>query len=253
MRERTGKLVDKSILVSGTIALLLNQNKTPVSWSTFVSEHSWVLILIVAVAGFFGAATPMEAIANRARADQRPKLQRQLLIGLGDFIRMADASVPDIHPLEDVGLHTWVIKRTLKNPIDGVLRRTGTYRLGGGRQTVGSFSPKKGVGVVGLCWKHNIDQAYNVESIAADLTDEAQFERQRQMDGDSVMNFSWQQFRQVSHRGAVFAAPVRTGGRFVGCISVDCSRGFNGLVERGIVHRLNTLTQSFDGRDLSIL
>lgn len=251
MRERTGKIIDKSVLLAGTIGLLGNQNKWPDWWSTYLGKHSWLLVLILGFAGFFGAITPAEAIANRSRADHRARLQRQLLTGLGEFINLARAIRPEVD-LDDVGLHTWRVKRSVRHP-SGVLKRTGTYRLGGGLQTVGQFAPKKGKGVVGLCWKYNQDKSCNVERLTRSLPTPVEFESCRQLDGDAVMNFSWQEFQSVSHRGAVFAAPIRSGGRFVGCFSVDCSRGYDELVQGGLVQRLNTLTQSFDGRDLGML
>lgn len=253
LRERTGKIIDKSVVLVGSLALLANQSKTPAWWSAYLGEHVWLqyaLLIIVSVA----AVTPAESFAARSGAKVRPKLQRQLLIGLGDFISLAVNVVRPPVESQDVGLHTWMVKRTWKHPFRGVLIRTGTYRIGGSVLTVGNFAPTKGKGVVGLCWKNNREHHCNVEDLATKLTTPAAFEKYRQQyGGDAVMNFSWDDFQEVKHRGAVFAAPVRSGVRFVGCVSVDCRYGYDALVRAGIVELLNTFAQRFDGRDLEIL
>jgi len=56
------------------------------------------------------------------------------------------------------------------------------------------------------------------------------------------MNLAWPDFLRVRHRGAVFASPVRDGrGEFVGCVSVDTSRGFTALHCDELWHELNSL------------
>jgi hypothetical protein len=254
VRERTGKIIDKSIVLVGGLALLANQSKTPAWWSIYVGKHAWLQYALLIVVGMVGAVTPAESFATRSRAKTLQKLQRRLLIGLGGFISLAEEHVKPQIELEDVGLHTWIVKRTWKHPLDGVLKRSGTYRIGGNLLTVGNFAPIKGKGVIGLCWKHNGESHCNVEGLAMKLITPTDFEEYRQgHGGDAVMNLSWNEFNEVKHRGAVFAAPVRNGERFVGCFSVDCCHGYDALVRGGIVQRLNTFTQGFDGRDLEIL
>jgi hypothetical protein len=254
VRERTGKIIDKSIVLVGGLALLANQSKTPESWSNYVADHIQLQYALLIVVGVVGALTPAEAYAVRSRGKERPKLQRKLLIGLGDFIALAEKRVKPPVGIEDVGLHSWAIKRTWSHPIGGVLKRTGTYRVGGSLLTVGDFAPTKGIGVVGLCWKYNRESHYNVEGLATKLTTAAEFEAYRRTHGDeSVMGFSWKEFDEVKHRGAVFAAPIRNGNRFVGCFSVDSRHGYDALLKAGIVELLNTFAQGFDGRDLDAL
>jgi hypothetical protein len=58
----------------------------------------------------------------------------------------------------------------------------------------------------------------------------------------AVMGFSWEEFKRLSHRGAVFASPIRNGrSRFVGCISFDASRGYDSLNTSRMWHELNSL------------
>ena len=84
---------------------------------------------------------------------------------------------------------------------------------------------------MGLCWKLNQDIGVDVEQLANQLKDESTYEDyQQRHGGDKVMNLSWAEFNRVKHRGAVFASPIRNGrNRFIGCISVDASRGFETL------------------------
>jgi hypothetical protein len=103
--------------------------------------------------------------------------------------------------------------------------------------------PTRGVGVVGLCWKYDREFGVNVESLARLLPDEPQFNDYRQRKGtDSVMGFSWNEFERFSHRGAVFASPVRNGrSAFVGCISFDAAHGYDELNCHRMWHELNSL------------
>lgn len=56
------------------------------------------------------------------------------------------------------------------------------------------------------------------------------------------MNLSWRQFEEVRHRGAVFASPVRNGrNKFIGCVSVDASRGFTSLDTDELWSELNSV------------
>ena len=106
------------------------------------------------------------------------------------------------------------------------------------------FSPPKGVGVVGLCWKHNHEIAVDVERLAKQLPDRPAFEAYRSNNGpDSVMNFTWDDFSRVKHRGAVFAFPIRNGrGAFVGCLSVDAGHGFEALDQPELRDQMSLLT-----------
>lgn len=254
MRQHTGRMLDRSIVLVGSVALLGNKTEIPDWWSGYLTDHPTVSYGLLIVVGVVGAFTPLESWAARGSEKARPRLQRMLLAGLGDFIELAERCVRPRVDLSDVGLHTWVVRRTLRHPISGVLRRTGTYRLGGNPLTVGTFAPTKGKGVVGLCWKYNRQRSCDVEALAGILTRPASFEVYRESHGgEAVMNFTWEEFNEVKHRGAVFAAPIRTGGRFVGCFSVDCRTGYDALVQGGLEEDLVAFAQRFDGRDLEIL
>jgi hypothetical protein len=57
------------------------------------------------------------------------------------------------------------------------------------------------------------------------------------------MNFMWDQFNKLKHRGAVFAFPVRNSrNRFVGCLSVDASHGFAVLDQPELKAQMSLLT-----------
>ncbi|MFC0039132.1 hypothetical protein [Actinomadura rayongensis] len=118
-----------------------------------------------------------------------------------------------------------------------------TYRLGVSPVTR-KLRPARGVGVVGLCWKHDREFGVNVERLVAGLLDEAAFDAYREKeDADAVMGFSWVEFQRYAHRGAVFASPVRNArSRFTGCVSFDVAHGYDDLDVQRVWHVLNSLS-----------
>jgi hypothetical protein len=101
----------------------------------------------------------------------------------------------------------------------------------------------KGVGVVGMCWLSNKEISKDVTELADELTDQAAYDAHVAAHGvHAVMGLSWREFDNVKHRTALFATPVRNGrGKFVGCISVDASRGFDVLDKRELMEAIGNL------------
>jgi hypothetical protein len=159
----------------------------------------------------------------------------------GEILKIGMQADPPV-PINDLGLHVWRRRRTLRHPISGTLHRVATYRLGTTPATR-PFSPPLGVGVVGLCWRDNREVGVDVEKLANQLRDEATFNAYKLANGpDSVMGLSWREFSDIRHRGAVFASPIRDGShRFIGCVSVDASRGYEALDNAGLWHAMNAL------------
>lgn len=145
--------------------------------------------------------------------------------------------------VNDLSLHIWRRKRTLRHPRNGELLRVATYRLGSTPLTR-SFHPTKGVGVVGLCWKYDKEVGVDVSALSGDLTDMASFQEYRDVHGDdAVMGLTWEEFCRVNHRGAVFATPIRNSrSKFVGCVSLDAARGYAELNNDRLWHQLNSLS-----------
>ena len=164
-----------------------------------------------------------------------------MLSSFGKLIELGQKLNPALK-MSDLGLHVWRVRRSLKHPIKGSLIRVSTYRLG---TTPGlrAFRPVIGEGVVGLCWKFDREHSVNVERLSDSVDDEVRFREYREKNGpDSVMNLSWRQFEEFRHRGAVFASPVRNGrNKFVGCVSVDASRGFKSLDSDELWSELNSV------------
>jgi hypothetical protein len=168
-------------------------------------------------------------------------MKRQILSTFGNLLEISSAIDP---PLEtgDLALHIWKRQRTFIHPISGVLKRTVTYRMST-QPNNRNFTPTKGVGVVGLCWQHNHEVSWDVTELVAELTDEAAHATYVRVHGrDSVMGLSWREFELVKHRTAVFATPIPNGrGHFVGCVSVDASRGFDVLKRRRLIAEMGDL------------
>ena len=194
-----------------------------------------------AVVGVFGAFAPFSSCAALKQVDRSVTAQTQMLSNFGKLIELGQKLNPALK-MSDLGLHVWRVRRSLKHPIKGSLVRVSTYRLG---VTPGLrvFRPAIGEGVVGLCWKFDREYSVDVEVLSNSVDNEIRFYEYREANGsDSVMNLSWRQFEEVRHRGAVFASPVRNGrNKFVGCVSVDASRGFTSLDTDELWSELNSV------------
>ena len=249
MRLGTAKTIDRTIVLVATIGLVGKEYSTPMGWTKFTASHPNVVIALVVIAGVFGALAPVEQVALRNETPRRVSQLRSVLDNLGAFLKTARAANAS-QQLDDLGLHVWRVRRSLRHP-KGFLERVGSYRLGLGQMNVEGFRPPKGEGIVGLCWKANLPIGCDVEALAKDLVDKESFDSRRRDDASSVMGFDWQEFQRVKHRGAVFAAPIRRGRkqRFAGCWSLDASNGYQELVAKGIESELNRMAAAFNSRD----
>jgi len=215
------------------VLLGMNEKKTPVAVERYFGRHASQLLAVIVVAGVVGALSPVEALAKRSRVERKVQLRREVLTELGVLLAKAQLACPGLD-LGDPGLHVWRPRRSLRHPLAGSLRRVGFFRLGTTPVTV-RFEPVRGVGVVGLCWRDDAVKAVDVEALATRLHTEALFDAEVASCGaDAVMGLSWEKFNDVKHRGAVFAAPIRGRRGFIGCVSVDVSRGHDALVAQGL-------------------
>lgn len=244
MRSTTAKLLDRMTLLLATIILAGRQYDIPSArfWVTLLKGRGYVVILLILIIGIFGAFTPFEAAAARSRVERKTLIRQQILIHFGRMLGIAAHASPPVEA-DDLGLHVWRIRRSLRHPLAGRLVRAATYRLGATPATR-SFAPPKGVGVVGLCWKRNEEVHVDVAALALALPTDAEYAAFRGTNGpDSVMGLSWEEFVRVRHRGAVFASPIRNGrGAFIGCISVDAKQSYAALANsKEFWHEINTL------------
>lgn len=243
MRPLTAKLLDRSILLAATIGMVARQYHIPSKefWSERLEQRPYILVVLICVIGVFGAFTPLQAYSGRKRVERRSVVRQQVLTHFGKMLAVARNANPPIEA-GDLGLHIWLIRRSFRHPLRGYLQRVATYRLGS-TPTTRSFAPTRGMGVVGLCWKHNEEVSIDVQKLASRLTDQQTFEVCRANEGsDAVMGFTWPEFKRVSHRGAVFASPIRGGrGDFIGCISVDARHGHDSMNVDDFWHEVNSL------------
>jgi hypothetical protein len=243
VRPLAAKLIDRLVLLAAMVTLSARQYEFPSKsfWAGLTSGRPYVVPLLVAVIGVFGAFAPFQGHVARQRVERRAVIRRQILERFGKMLVGTRKVKP---PLEigDLGLHVWRVRRSLRHPIHGRLARVATYRLGSTPATR-SFTPAKGVGVVGLCWASNAEAKADVEKLASTLLIEHDFDAHRTAYGpNSVMGLTWNEFQRLKHRGAVFAAPIRNGlGAFVGCVSVDASHGFAFLDTKAFWNEINSL------------
>lgn len=251
MQLKTGKTVDRSVLAVVAVVLAGNERKVPAGLAKYFDHHSWQALLLILIAGVVGAFSPFESLARRGQLERRVRLQRELLVKLGALVEKAAFVEPKVAS-SDPGLHIWRPKRSLRHP-SGQLERVGWFRLGHTPTVVG-FDPKRGSGVVGLCWRDNLPKEVDVEPLVTQFNTEAKFNAQLAQDPDVLMNLSWEQFNRVSHRGAVFAAPIRDArGRFLGCVSVDVSHGFAQLRRNGVPALAASVASMFGREELALL
>ncbi|MFI6293086.1 hypothetical protein ACIBEJ_15965 [Nonomuraea sp. NPDC050790] len=243
MKLSAARALDRGVILAATVTLACKQYGFPSAgiWKSLESEYSHVLIGLILVAGFFGVATPFESLSQRLRIERRVVMRRHVLTAFGQLLEICKAINPP-NSVSDLGLHIWQKKRTLQHPLRGELTRVATYRLGSAPATR-KIRPTPGVGVVGLCWKHDQETSFNVEELARRLPDKTAFEAYRRTAGaDAVMGFTWEEFQRYSHRGAVFSSPVRNAhAKFTGCVSIDVSHGYDDVDLQRVWHVLNSL------------
>lgn len=243
MHPSRAKVADQLVVLGATVTLALHQYDVPSkqSWSKFLAGRSFVLPALIGVAGVFGVFRPFQVASSFGTTAQRVALRQQVLSGLGRLLELAGKIEPPLLT-SDLALHVWQKKRTFRHPLRGRLIRLATYRLGAAPATR-PFSPPWGVGVVGLCWKHNREWDVDIEALRETCSTPDRFEAFASRNGpDAVMGFSWEEFERFSHRGAVFASPIRDRrGRFKGCLSVDADHGHSQLKTPAFWHEVNSL------------
>ncbi|MFJ1458103.1 hypothetical protein [Nocardia sp. N2S4-5] len=209
-------------------------------WANVADDVPLLVPALLIVAAVFTLG-PFAAGAQRSLVNRRTQLERQVFIQFGKMIREA-GRVIDGFQFEDLGLHAWQVKRTGWLTGQKRLIRVATYRLGG-NVVLRKFEPKRGQGVVGMCWERNAEADFDVEGLVRKVSSESAFQTVRAAEGGpAVMNLSWQQFRDIRHRGAVFASPIRDDNdNFRGCLSLDAKNGYAALAGSAVPELLNEL------------
>ncbi|WP_143091402.1 hypothetical protein [Lentzea albida] len=239
----TARLLDKSALLVVTLGLAAKAYNIPSKqfWDSLLQGRGYVSLVLLGLAGVFGALTPFESYHKRSMLDRTVTMRRRILAAFGRMLEISGKIQP---PLDtgDLAMHFWRKKRTFRHPVSGVLTRVSTYRMST-HPLNRKFAPQRGVGVVGLCWQFNKEVHFDVGPLIATLATEQEFNDHVQQQGsESVMNLSWKSFNEFRHRTALLATPIRNGrNRFIGCVSVDASRGFDVLCCRALIEEMTEL------------
>ncbi|WP_394614497.1 hypothetical protein JNUCC0626_32080 [Lentzea sp. JNUCC 0626] len=243
MKLGTARLLDKSGLLIATLGLAGKAYDVPSKqfWDALLQGRGYLPLVLLGLAGVFGALTPFEGYQKRSTLDRTVTMRRRILAGFGRMLEISSKIEPRLDT-GDLAMHIWRKKRTFRHPIGGVLTRMSTYRMST-HPVNRKFSPKRGIGVVGLCWEFNKEMYFNVDPLIKSLTTEQAFNDYVQEHGaESVMNLSWKNFNDFRHRTALLATPIRNGrNKFIGCISVDASRGFEVLHCRDLIEEMTEL------------
>lgn len=230
MTVRAAQWVDRAVSVFSVVALAASNQNWPASlWEVANGVAPWTTVLLAVLASIF-SLSPLTACSDRRRSPLREIERRKLLTSYGSMLEKA-ATVG--LAISDPALHVWKVER-LK------LKRVVTYRLSEGNQ-LRRFSPKKGVGVVGLAWRDAEEKHFDVEALARRFDTREKFEIFAARHGDEVMNLDWAAFTRFKHRGAVFASPVMRRERVVGVVTFDSSARYSELLAAGIPEELNKL------------
>jgi hypothetical protein len=249
------KLADRSFLLLGTLCLAGNAYHVPSAgaWSSILQGKPYLLPLFLLVVGVFGAFTPFEQWQSRSVADQNVLMRRSILSSFGKILELATRIEP---PLEtgDLALHVWRKRRSIRHPVSGTLKRLATYRMATSPMTR-AFSPLKGVGAIGLCWQNDQEIRINATELTETIGSETEFDKYVDEFGPgAVMNLTWRQFEYFRHRTALFAVPIRNGrSKFIGCISVDASRGFEILNDRILIEEMSNLSLAIGQDDFQFV
>ena len=255
MTRGTAKLADRLVLLLATLCLAGNAYHVPSAgtWSSILQGRPYLLPTFLLIVGIFGAFTPFEQWHSRSVADQNVMMRRSILSTFGRALEIANDIDP---PLEtgDLALHVWRKRRSIRHPVSGTLKRVASYRMATSPMNR-LFSPTKGGGAVGICWQKNKEITFDAAEPSAAIESAAEFEKYVTEHGkESVMNLNWQQFEDFKHRTALFAVPIRNGrGNFVGCISVDASRGFKVLNTRTLIEEMSKLSLSIGQDDFQFV
>jgi hypothetical protein len=118
-----------------------------------------------------------------------------------------------------------------------------------------AFAPPKGVGAVGMCWQKDREVRFDVAELSEMIGAETEFTKYvEEFGAETVMNLSWRQFEDFRHRTALFAVPIRNGrSKFIGCISVDASRGFEILDDRILIEEMSNLSLAIGQDDFQFV
>jgi hypothetical protein len=243
MKQVTAMVLDRSGLLLATLGLAGKTYDVPSKqfWDSLVHGRGYVPLVLLGLAGVFGALTPFETYHKRSVLDRNVNIRRRILAGFGRMLEISSNIEPSLET-GDLAMHVWRRKRTLRHPLGGVLARVSTYRMST-HPLNRPFTPRKGVGVVGMCWQFNKEMFFDAGPLVVALKSEEEFdEHVRQHGTASVMNLEWKDFREFAHRAALLATPIRNGrSRFIGCISVDASRGFDVLHCRALIEEMTEL------------
>jgi hypothetical protein len=249
------KLADRSLLLLGTLCLAGNAYHVPSAgtWSSILQGKPYLLPLFLLIVGVFGAFTPFEQWQSRSVSDQNVLMRRRILSSFGKILEIGTGINP---PLEtgDLALHVWRKRRSFRHPVSGTLKRVATYRMATSPMNR-SFAPPKGVGAVGMCWQKDREVRFNVEELSETIGAETEFTKYvEEFGAETVMNLSWRQFEDFRHRTALFAVPIRNGrSKFIGCISVDASRGFEVLNDRVLIEEMSNLSLAIGQDDFQFV
>lgn len=206
MRRLLLRFGDRLVLTAASVALGLHGLDTP---EEFWADHGYVAGIALGATALFGLAKPLDRLADRDRSLERERAWKRGIEAL-DQIHMATGL-----DIRELAIHVWVVRRTLAHPWSGQLTRPFSVRLGHtGANRAMTFV--KGKGVVGRCWETNnpVEVDYQATPNPMGLTPE--------------------EYEQTKHLRAILAVPIRAGkqGRFVGCVSVDCTAGTLGDLKK---------------------
>ena len=195
-----------------TVIVLLRGGELP-------SKPFWArnAALFVVAALVLGVAAFSDVVAS-VRRERGLALELEVL----DVLKAAHIRIIEATGLDwkEVGLHAFLVGRTLRRPWEPVLVRVARWRLRSTPPSTGiRWTPGKGV--IGACWEQRADVAANLTEAWGDDPDGMTEAEWSQLPHELRYGLSYDEYNRVRSYGAIVASPILLDGAFEGCVSAD--------------------------------
>lgn len=224
---------------------ILAASQTPLSdphrWAHWTRDEFWLVTALVGLTLIAFVVPAAEAVTERSHRRERELSSAASDILMTEFQFLQAASALDYREL---GLHAFVVHRSLRHPWHGSQKRVAKVRLG----RVGidhELDWTRGKGVVGLCWAAQTDQVLDYEAWAQKYqgVDRALWNT---LGPDERLGLTLDELERTrTNFGGIAASPMFDArARYVGAVSADGPLGsFQALSAPDVLDRLQATAQ----------
>lgn len=203
-------------------------------WEWLSQNAPWYQVVLPILSGIL-ALQPVSLMLQKRYDNARDAARKKVLLSYAKLLKIAQKSNLEF---TDPALHVWLVRF-------GRMKRVWTLRLSESYILRLDFSPKKGEGVTGICWKTRDAYSADISALKGLFFGRASYDEQTDLNPEKFMNLSYEKFLEYQHRGAVFAAPVISSrGKVLGVVSFDTSAGYCDLMSHNVLDELTELANS---------